>query len=294
MYLVNYFNNVFRCVIKLFFKSKFGVKVQFRVVLLQCDTKLRLFCCKSKQKKVKTKLTFIKYELNLQISIFIKKILMEKIHVYFMPGLAASPTIFERIKLPENQFEIHLLEWFIPKTNESLKEYAQKMANNVSHKDAILVGVSFGGILVQEMKAFLNPQKVIIISSVKSNKEFPRRMKIAKTTKAYKLIPMSLFQNIENLAKYAFGDFIKQRVKLYEKFLSVRDKNYLNWAIENVILWERTEIDKEIIHIHGLEDEVFPVKYIKNYIPVKGGTHIMILNRYKWLNENLPKIMLDE
>ena len=218
---------------------------------------------------------------------------MEKIHVYFMPGLAASPTIFERIQLPEAQFEIHFLEWFVPCKNETLNSYAKKVANEVKHENAILVGVSFGGILVQEMKQFLNPKKVIIISSVKSNKEFPRRMKIAKTTKVYKLIPISLFGNIENLAKYAFGNYIKQRVKLYEKFLSVRDKNYLNWAIEQVVLWERTEVDKEIIHIHGVEDEIFPIKYIKDFIPVKGGTHIMIINKYKWLNENLPKIMLD-
>lgn len=218
---------------------------------------------------------------------------MEKIHVYFMPGLAASPTIFERIQLPNDQFEIHLLEWFVPKEKQTLGDYAKKMAEQVHHKNIILVGVSFGGILVQEMKQFLNLKKVIIISSVKSNKEFPRRMKIAKTTKAYKLIPVALIENIENLAKYAFGDYIKQRVKLYEKFLSVRDKKYLTWAIESVILWERTEIDDEIIHIHGLEDEVFPVKYIKEFIPVKGGTHIMILNKYKWLNENLPKIMLE-
>lgn len=224
---------------------------------------------------------------------FYKNFRMEKIHVYFMPGLAASPTIFERIQLPNDLFEIHLLEWFVPTEKETLKVYAEKMAKKVEQENAILVGVSFGGILVQEMKQFLNPKKVIIISSVKSNKEFPRRMKLAKTTKAYKLIPMSLFENIENLAKYTLGDVIKQRVKLYEKFLSVRDKSYLNWAIENVILWERTEVDKDIIHIHGLEDEVFPIKYIKDFIPVKGGTHIMILNKYKWLNENLPKIMLD-
>lgn len=218
---------------------------------------------------------------------------MEKVHVYFMPGLAASSTIFERISLPEDQFEIHLLEWFIPAEKESLKEYAKKMAEQVTYDNSVLVGVSFGGILVQEMKQFLHLKKVIIISSVKSNKEFPRRLKMAKATKAYKLIPMTLFENIENLAKYAFGDFIKQRVKLYEKFLSVRDKTYLNWAVEQVVLWDRTEPDPEIIHIQGIEDEVFPIKNIKNCIPVKSGTHIMILNRYKWLNENLPKIMLD-
>ena len=119
-------------------------------------------------------------------------------------------------------------------------------------------------------------------------------MKIAKTTKAYKLIPTKLFENIDLLAKYTFGSAIlKQKIKLYEKFLSVRDKVYLDWAIEQIINWNRTEIDNEIIHIHGEADEVFPVKHIKKYIGVKGGTHIMIITKYRWLNENLPKIMLE-
>lgn len=219
---------------------------------------------------------------------------MTKIHVYFMPGMAASSSIFERIHLPTYIFEVHLLEWVLPNKNESLKEYAKRMAKNIKHENVILVGVSFGGILVQEMKPFINPKKVIIISSVKSNAELPRRMKIAKTTKAYKLIPTKLFENIELLAKFTFGSSIlKQKFKLYEKFLSVRDKVYLDWAIEQIINWDRTEIDNEIIHIHGDADEVFPIIQIKNCIQVKGGTHIMIITKYKWFNENLPKIMLE-
>jgi esterase/lipase len=129
---------------------------------------------------------------------------MTKIHVYFMPGMAASSKIFERIQLPNDIFEMHLLEWVIPNQRESLKFYAERMAKNVLHENAVLIGVSFGGILVQEMKQFLNPKKVIIISSVKSNVELPRRLKIAKTTKAYKLIPTKLFENIEFF--YFFGN----------------------------------------------------------------------------------------
>jgi len=211
-----------------------------------------------------------------------------------MPGMAASSTIFERIQLPTDTFEMHLLEWFLPENNETLDSYAKRMAQQVKHENVILVGVSFGGILVQEMKSFLNPKKVIIISSIKSNTELPRRMKIAKATKAYKLIPTRLFENVEKLAKFAFGDYAKQRFKLYEKFLSVRDKSYLDWSIENIINWNRIEIDSEIIHIHGDADEVFPIKHIRNCTIVKGGTHIMILTKYRWLNDNLPKIMLEE
>ncbi|MFT7428963.1 MAG: hypothetical protein ACI9IZ_001458, partial [Nonlabens sp.] len=40
-------------------------------------------------------------------------------HVYLMPGMAASSLIFEHIKLPENDFTLHYLEWIIPHKQES-------------------------------------------------------------------------------------------------------------------------------------------------------------------------------
>ncbi|RAR47126.1 alpha/beta fold hydrolase [Flavobacterium lacus] len=218
---------------------------------------------------------------------------MDKIPVYFMPGLAASTSIFERIELPEDQFEIFLLEWIIPYPKESLTAYVTRLSKNIQHKNPVLIGVSFGGVIVQEMAMIIPVQKTIIISSVKSNKEFPRRLKIAKSTKVYKLLPTGLVQNVEALTKFAYGDAVKQRLKLYDRYLCVRDKCYLDWAIETIILWDRTEPDSTIVHIHGDADDVFPIKYIKNSIVVKGGTHIMILNKFKWFNENLPKIILN-
>jgi hypothetical protein len=47
-----------------------------------------------------------------------------------------------------------------------------------------------------------------------------------------------------------------------------------------------------IIHIHGDNDKVFPYHHIKGCITVKGGTHIMIINKYKWFNKQLPQIIL--
>lgn len=210
-----------------------------------------------------------------------------------MPGLAASSSIFENIHLPEDQFEMVLLEWFVPKPKESLSDYALRMTKKIKHENPVLIGVSFGGILVQEMSQHISVRKTIIISSVKSNKEFPKRMKFAKKTLAYKLIPTSLLSNVEVLAKLTLGNSVEKRVKLYEKYLKMRDKKYLDWALENVILWKREKPQKNVLHIHGDKDEVFPPKYIKEFIPVKNGTHVMIINKYKWLNENLPKLILE-
>jgi pimeloyl-ACP methyl ester carboxylesterase len=211
-----------------------------------------------------------------------------------MPGLAAGPSIFENIKLPEEQFEMYFLEWFLPIENESIESYALRMTQKITHDNPVLIGVSFGGVLVQEMAKIIQTDKVIIISSVKTNKEFPSRFKIARNTKAYKLIPTQLLADIEKLVKYAFGDnIVAKRLKLYEKYLSVRDKHYLDWAIETILCWKQKEINENVIHIHGDADEVFPIKHIRKCIVVKGGTHIMILNKFKWMNENLPKLILN-
>jgi len=218
---------------------------------------------------------------------------MSKIPVYFMPGLAASPTIFENIKLPKDQFEMHFLEWFLPNDKESIESYALRMTEKIQDENPVLVGVSFGGVLVQEIAKHIKTQKVIIISSVKSNTEFPSRFKVAKTTKAYKLIPTQLLADIEKLVKYAFGDnIVAKRIKLYEKYLSVRDKQYLDWAIETILCWNQKKGNESVIHIHGDADEVFPIKNIENCIVIKGGTHIMIINKFKWFNENLPQLIL--
>lgn len=219
---------------------------------------------------------------------------MSKIPVYFMPGMAASSSIFERIKLPSDTFEMFLLEWELPLAHETLQQYAQRIAAKVTHENSVLIGVSFGGVLVQEMAKFLHLRKLIIISSVKCSAELPRRMKIAKTTKAYKLVPTSLAGKMEKLARYTFGETIKKRIELYDKFLSMRDTIYLDWAIEQMVCWDCKESNPNVIHIHGDADGVFPVKNIPSFINVKGGTHIMILNRYRWFNTHLPKIILGE
>jgi esterase/lipase len=215
----------------------------------------------------------------------------EIIHVYFMPGMAANPTIFENIKLPENQFKIHWLEWIMPYDNETLQQYAKRMTDLIAHQNVVLLGVSFGGILVQEMSKIIKVRKLIVVSSVKFKHELPKRMKIAKYTKLYKVLPTGLVSNFEVLAKYAFGDTVSKRVELYKKYLSVSDKKYLDWAIEQVVCWNQEEPIPDAIYIHGSKDSVFTHSTQGNCIVIEGGTHIMIINKYKWFNENLPQLI---
>ncbi|WP_026449695.1 alpha/beta hydrolase [Aequorivita capsosiphonis] len=213
----------------------------------------------------------------------------EKTHIYFVPGMAAGREIFRNIKFPEN-YKIHIIEWLIPEKRESLEDYSKRMTLQVKNENSILIGVSFGGVVVQEMSRFLNLKKLIIISSVKTRSELPRRMKIASITKAYKLIPTSLVLSAEDLTKFSVGPKSKKRLSLYQDYLHVRNKQYLDWALEKMVTWGREQELKGVVHIHGDKDPVFPIKYIKDCTVIKNGTHIMILNKGREISKKLLEI----
>ena len=215
------------------------------------------------------------------------------IPIYLMPGMAANSSIFDGIDLPKEQFSVTKLGWHIPEKGMSLSDYAQQMCAQILHDDPVLIGVSFGGLLVQEMAKHIATRKVIAISCVKSHTELPKRMLFAKYTKVHKLLPTGLVNNVELLAKYAFGETVTKRLHLYEQYLSIRDKYYIDWSIDQIVNWRQALPPENLIHIHGEKDAVFPISNIKHCIKVKNGTHTMIIHRAKWFNEHLPTLILE-
>ena len=228
-----------------------------------------------------------------KLFLYIIKNEIDTYSVFFMPGMAANSKIFEFIKLPKN-FVINYLEWYQPKANDDLSSYVNRLTKKIHGQNIILIGQSFGGIIIQEISKIINVKKVIIISSVKSRHELPLMMQLSKKTKAYKLLPLNWIDDFESLVMFVFGPMIKKRISLYRKYLSFRDERYLKWAIHQIVNWKQEFPVKNTIHIHGSQDLVFPSIYIKNAIFVKGGNHAMILRKANWFNENLPKLIIDD
>ena len=77
-----------------------------------------------------------------------------KIHIYLMPGMSANSLIFEKIEFPSD-YTLHYLEWIDPSKDESLEDYAKRFSKLIIHNDPILIGVSFGGVLVQEISKII-------------------------------------------------------------------------------------------------------------------------------------------
>lgn len=214
-----------------------------------------------------------------------------KDHIYMMPGLAANSRIFENIKISNRRYQLYKIDWIKPKLDEDLKDYCKRLSIKIKHKNVIFLGVSFGGIIVQELSKIVETKKIIIVSSVKSHKEFPKLFKFAKHYDLDKPIPYSLFDSlIKNSVKFKLNKFYK-RIDLAEKYLTEREEYYLKWAVDNLLRWKNDTVKPNLIHIHGTKDKIFPIKNIDNCIKVEGGNHEMIIIRAKWFNENLEKII---
>ena len=215
----------------------------------------------------------------------------EKTHIYFVPGLAASCRIFEYIKLPEDRFALHFLEWIIPLDGESLRSYAKRYVSSIQDPDPVLVGVSFGGMLVQELSMLIPAKKVIIISSLKSNNEMPKYLRWIKKTGLYKLFPTRTIAKERNYSRYPLSGKWRRKAELYDKYLNVRDEKYLNWSIRQALNWQQTETPPGVVHIHGTRDEIFPAKRLDGFIPVEGGNHAMILTRAGKISKLIENIL---
>ncbi len=211
--------------------------------------------------------------------------------VYLIPGLGASSKIFEYLKFSKN-VEIHFLDWISPlNSREDITSYAYRMAKSISGEHIILIGVSFGGVIAQEIARFLEVEKIILISSIKSSKELPMRLKWIKYSKLYYLAPLLTYIKFDSGRLRVPGKLLKRKVYLYARYMHTKDKMYLLWATRQMLNWKEQKLETPLIHIHGSKDQIFPAQYLSNFIEIKEGSHAMILTKARKISKFINKIL---
>ncbi|MDQ6903531.1 MAG: alpha/beta hydrolase, partial [Bacteroidota bacterium] len=216
------------------------------------------------------------------------KILMK--HIYCISGFGADERVFSKLDFGDNQ--VHYLSWLLPFSTENIEAYAKRMAEKILHPNPILFGLSFGGMMVLEISKLINTDKVIIISSIKSRTELPFWMRIAGKLKLDKIFPMRSFSLIEPLENYNLGIENEDERKLVNSYRKNVSQAYTNWAIHKILNWKNEWQPANLSHIHGRNDHIFPLKYIKADYIIKDGGHFMIMNRNKKVNEILSSFWL--
>jgi len=199
--------------------------------------------------------------------------------IYFLSGLGANYSVFKYLTFPPN-VEIIFIDWLAPNKNETLRDYAKRIAQKINTAiPFILVGLSFGGILATEVVEFVKPQKIILISSAARRRELPLYYTLAGSLRLNKLLPGATIKKGNLIINWLMGVSAKKDKTLVQEILAATNPAFSKWAINEIVNWKRSATPQNIIRIHGNKDRVLPIINFKPQHIVKNGGHFMIANR---------------
>ncbi len=210
-------------------------------------------------------------------------------HIYCISGLAADEKMFSKFEF--GGYEIHYVNWIIPEVNESIAAYAKRIKEQIIHENPILIGLSFGGIISIEIAKQIKTELVIIISSIKFTSEIPLWMRLSGKFKMNRLFKMKPYKVLQPFQDYNLGIKTTEEKKLVHEYRKTANLVYINWAINAILNWKNDVPVKNLYHIHGDNDRIFSVKKIKADHIIKGGGHLMILNKSSEVNQYINTIL---
>jgi pimeloyl-ACP methyl ester carboxylesterase len=202
-------------------------------------------------------------------------------HLYFISGLGADNRLFHALDL--EGYSCTFLEYMPPLAGEDFKAYALRMSKRINTSEPfVLIGVSLGGMLCMEIAKYIQPWKIILISSIKIGSERPFFHKVIKTFSLDRIFPPPIQKKIAALTlRLIIGKVSKEERVLCLDMLDNTPDTFISWAEEQILNWDNDREYENLVRIHGTKDVAFPVRYIdtSGVLLIKGGTHYMVVQK---------------
>ena len=193
--------------------------------------------------------------------------------IYSFSGLGADQRVFSLLKL-SSSYEIVNIGWIPPKASEGIKAYSLRISKIIETNEPFgLLGLSFGGLIVQEISLILKPKITIVISSINSKSQIPFALRVLPNF-ILKSIPIYFFKVPKPLSNYIFS---AQKKDLLHQIIGDTDPEFVKWALFAFKNWkEEQNGTKNVFFVSGEKDRLF--KPIENAVVVKNGGHFMVVD----------------
>ncbi len=206
-------------------------------------------------------------------------------NIYIFTGLGADERVFYKINF-ESYNVIHI-KWITPIQNETIEAYALRLTQQITTPNPILLGLSFGGMVAVEVAKHINTEKIILVSSSKNKNEIPFYYRLAGKMRLHKIIRAKFLVKANKITNKMFSVRTKEDKKIISSMMGASDVVFLDWAIDKIVHLKNEIVHKNITHIHGTADRILPIRFVKANVLIKGGTHLMILNKAAEVQEKI-------
>lgn len=211
-------------------------------------------------------------------------------NIYVISGLGADERVFYKTDFANNN--VVFLKWVLPEKNESIENYSLRLAKKILHKNPVLVGLSFGGMMAMEVAKHITTEKIILISSAKTRNELPPFYRAVGKINLQKIIPSFFLLRANVFSNWAFSNRTLDDKKMLDRMMRETDIVFLKWAIDKILHWQNTTVHKNVVHIHGSKDRILPFKNIKTSSVINNGAHLMIITQADEVNAIIREVLL--
>lgn len=197
-----------------------------------------------------------------------------------LPGMTPSRRIFE--KLAPHLAGCEMIDWGQPSRAITITEYARTLVDKYGiDSTSDLLGVSFGGIVAQEIASHCGARLCFVVSSISSPAEIrPAQRVLARLPQQCQLSALRAIGNLAHAWPKATGSTVRAR-----KFYG-REGEWFRWATTAVLQWQPQPTGStKIIRIHGDRDRTFPqsAKYADHLFA--GAGHLLAITHSHALAE---------
>lgn len=189
--------------------------------------------------------------------------------------MGADSRIFRFLNIPNTTFKF--VEWEQPMPNETFTEYGLRLIKDVDlQPDDVLIGMSMGGFMAQEIASVKPVKKVILVSSLRSGEKFQLPIEIAKKLHLSDRFSDDWLKKILFSGLKFSSNLNDQDSNLALEMIDQFDGAYFKWAIHHILNWKGVKLNCPVYHVHGNKDLVLPIQNVTDAEVVEGGTHLMV------------------
>lgn len=199
-----------------------------------------------------------------------------KQHIYVLSGLGADERAFKRIDWGD--LEVHHIPWLPVKRGDDFQVYLKRLADCITEPNFILLGMSFGGMIAQEIANLKKPDKLILISSFKGPWELPWHFRLAMSMHLDAFLAPRLLKRTGRIAQWFFGTKQgKDDGKLLKRIMDDTDEDFIAWALRQIGAWKGNK-ERPTISIHGSNDRLIPISKVQVDYIIDHAGHFMVYN----------------
>lgn len=223
---------------------------------------------------------------------------MRPIPLILLPGMGARAEIYaaQFAEFPE----LIVPAWLPPLAREPLPEYARRMALAVNPAvPCIIGGTSFGGFVAVEMRRHLDCRGCILISSVRSPHDLPRRVRLLQNV-APLFAPWACRLAVASapLASRILKPVLSAAATRFLRQVATADATFLRWATWATLHWRESATDRDradshlcpIRLIHGARDRILPTHRVHANELVPGAGHLLVLTHTERVNSFIRRV----